>query len=690
MSKDPFLSFSLLTIPSTNNSNTSPISTSLSLPLSPSFLTSPQAPHLQASSPSLSLSASVLRETSSRTSSAQTMIRLPIRCKPPIWSLTCIALSLQETLPLVTSFSCAKERFFRATSPSTALHEFEASIELSGEGPVPLGPSSLLLRGIILRNTEYIYGIAVYTGFDTKVALNMRNPPSKMSSVERKLNWVVLMLFIALATLVITGAIVAGVLQDRDGAGQWYMGENALKSGGKVTSQSLGTFLILFSTFIPVSLFVTFEFIRVLQALFMSADFRMRTGRQKVLARATNLNEMLGEVEHVLSDKTGTLTENIMRYIACSAGAHVVPEPKDETQSDNSSTDSGRKKSKKRTNPALGDKTAVLDGNSSEEALPEYQGQSPDEVALVTSAREYGITLMTRTLDTLVIDRFGTKETYTTLAELEFNSDCKRMGMILWCPDGKIKTFTKGADTIMLKLINKDANIELIQNHIDEFAKEGLRILVFAMKELEEKDFQTWFERFQEAQNSLEDREGKNSKISAELEEGLMYVATTAVEDKLQHKVPETIKFLREAGIKLWVLTGDKRETAENIGYSANLLDRNMEVVHIAGSSSAEVQRQLNDTLDRHVLDAQTPQRRTSFSAIADLPQVGVIIDGASLHHAIEDHSDVFMALSDHTKVAICCRLTPLQKALVVRLVREKRKAMILAIGDGESMLDQE
>lgn len=619
----------------------------------------------------------------------------------------------------------------RAQKPSTALHEFEASIALSGEGPVPLGPSSLLLRGSILRNTEYIYGIAVYTGFDTKVALNMRNPPSKMGSVERKLNWVVLILFLTLAALVITGSIIAGVLQNRDGAGQWYMGENALKSGSKVSSQSLGTFLILFSTFIPVSLFVTLEFIRVLQALFMSADFRMRTGRQKVVARATNLNEMLGEVEHVLSDKTGTLTENIMRYIACSAGGQlynilkdkramhravkdgvepvkqlllvmalchsVVPEPKDETQSDNSSGDSGKKKSKKRSNPDLGDTTALLDGNSSEEALPEYQGQSPDEVALVTSAREYGITLLARTLDTLVIDRFGTKETYTTLAELEFNSDRKRMSMILRCPDGKIKMFTKGADTIMLKLLNKDANIELIQHHIDEFAKEGLRTLVFAMKELEEKEFQAWFERFQVAQNSLEDREEKTSKISAELEQDLVYVATTAVEDKLQDKVPETIKFLREAGIKLWVLTGDKRETAENIGYSANLLDRNMDVVHIAGKSSEDVQRQLNDTLDRHVLDARTPQRRTSLGAIAEMPrrlsmrqkkkveekEVGVIIDGASLHHAIEDHSEVFMALSDHTKVVICCRVTPLQKALVVRLVREKRKAMTLAIGDG-------
>ncbi|CDF39593.1 unnamed protein product [Chondrus crispus] len=613
ISKDPFPSLLRLTIPSTNNSNASPISTSLSLPLSPSFLTSPQAPICKRPPPfrrCLSWPASrkpdLHRTVASRDVAVGDivlvrkgevfpceLVLLHSALEGVIAYVSTANLDGESNLKRVIVASATAEiehpsqlpavkGKIRAQRPSTALHEFEASIELSGEGPVPLGPSSLLLRGSISRNSECIYGIAVYTGFGTKVALNMRNPPSKMGSVERKLNWVVLMLFIALATLVITGAIVAGVLQNRDGAGQWYMGENSLKSGGKVTSQSLGTFLILFSTFIPVSLFVTLEFIQVLQALFMSADFRMRTGRQKVLARATNLNEMLGEVEHVLSDKTGTLTENIMHYIACSAGGQLynilkkkramhraVKDGVEPTQSDNSSGDSGRKKSKKRTNPDLGDKTAVLDGNSSEEALPEYQGQSPDEVALVTSAREYGITFMARTLDTLVIDRFGTKETYTTLAELEFNSDRKRMSMIFRCPDGKIKMFTKGADTIMLKLLNKDANIELIQNHIDEFAKEGLRTLVFAMKELEEKDFQTWFERFQEAQNSLEDREGKNSKNSAELEEDLMYVATTAVEDKLQDKVPETIKFLREAGIKLWVWTGDKRETAQNIGYSA-------------------------------------------------------------------------------------------------------------------------
>lgn len=622
----------------------------------------------------------------------------------------------------------------RAQPPTTALYEFEGSIALPGEAPVPLDASNLLLRGSILRNTDYIYGLAVYTGFDTKVALNMRNPPSKMGNVEKKLNWVVLMLFGVLATLVIGFSIASGILQRNQGAGQWYMGVTQQnRTGTGLFVRGLGTFLILFSTIIPISLFVTLEFIRVIQSLFMAADFRMRTKGLSVAAKATNLNEMLGEVEHILSDKTGTLTENIMRYIACSAGGNiynilkhkkcmtqavsdnvtevrqlilamalchsVVPEPKDDIDIVDEAEENGKKKKQKRRGKhedALQTPVPADDEADSDDSLPEYQGQSPDEVALVTSAREYGIALLSRTLDTVLVDHFGKEESYTMLAELEFNSDRKRMSMIMRCPDGKIRMYTKGADTIMLTLVTGSADIATIQHHIDEFAKEGLRTLVFAQKELEESRFNEWFVRFNEAKSSLEDREAKVSVVSAELEQHLEYIATTAVEDKLQDRVPETIKFMREAGIKLWVLTGDKRETAENIGYSANLLDRNMDVRHIKGSTSEDIEDQLRKILDQYEHpEEDAGDRRSSVASMARRlsvfsetkkvveKELGVIIDGASLHHAIEDHSKLFMSVSDHTKVVICCRVTPLQKALVVRLVREERKSMTLAVGDG-------
>lgn len=645
----------------------------------------------------------------------------------------------------------------RAQKPSTALYDFEASVTLDDGQPSPLDASNLMLRGSILRNTDYIYGLVVYTGFETKVALNMRHPPSKLGSIEKKLNWVVLFLFAVLAVLVIAVSIAAGLLQDNYGQGQWYMGSDSERPALRLGLTSLATFLILFSTFIPVSLFVTLEFIRVFQAAFMSADYRMKTGSQSVVARATNLNEMLGEVDHILSDKTGTLTENVMRYIACSAGGSiyntlkgrrvmedaisngiepvrnlvlamalchsVVPEPKSESSANVS--DDGKKKKKRNKKAdqvdmsANGDETIVevpyegapepqsdvdngqenghFDANVSED-LPEYQGQSPDEVALVTSAREYGIALLKRGLDTVIIDRFGAKEKYTVLAELEFNSDRKRMSMVLRCPDGRVRMYTKGADTIMLTLLERGTDIATIQDHIDEFAKEGLRTLVFAMKDLGEEEFSEWFEKFQEARNSLEGRDEKVSAVSVELEQNLVYIATTAVEDKLQDMVPETIKFMREAGVKLWVLTGDKRETAENIGYSALLLDAHMDVMHIKGSNAMEVGKQLNSTLDKHIAD----ERDDSFSqgpssSLANLAhrlsarsrtrveekELGIIIDGASLKFAIEEHASLFMALSDHAKVVICCRVTPLQKALVVRLVREERQALTLAVGDG-------
>lgn len=386
----------------------------------------------------------------------------------------------------------------------------------------------------------------------------------------------------------------------------------------------------------------------------------------------------------------------------------VVPEPK-EDGSANIDELIGKKKRKRHfrrstpessggnneTNVAVA-KVNINGGDSSDNSddLPEYQGQSPDEVALVTSARTYGVALLKRSLDALVIDHFGHEETYEALAELEFNSNRKRMSMILRCPDGKIRMFTKGADTIMLKLLTEGTDLNTIQDHIDEFAKDGLRTLVFATKELSEDEFNPWFERFQKARNSLENRDEQVQTVSAEIEHDLEYIATTAVEDKLQDKVPETIKFMREAGMKLWVLTGDKRETAENIGYSANLLDRNMDVVHIEGRSSESIRKQLDDCLKRHVTDEEQ-EVRNSFNSISrrismrskkndvEEKELGIIIDGASLHFAIEDHSDLFMALSDHTKVVICCRVTPLQKALVVRLVREKRQSLTLAIGDG-------
>ncbi len=344
-------------------------------------------------------------------------------------------------------------------------------------------------------------------------------------------------------------------------------------------------------------------------------------------------------------------------------------------------------------NQALAEKVEEAD------ALPEYQGQSPDEVALVTVAREYGVALLKRTLNSMIINRFGEEEEYTVLAELEFSSDRKRMSMILKCPDGKIRMITKGADTIMIQLLADGTDLDVIQGHVDHFAKEGLRTLIFAQKTINERYFDNWYKDFVEAKNSLTDRDELVAEVSARIEQDLDFIAVTAVEDKLQDRVPETIKFLREADVRLWVLTGDKRETAENIGYSANLLDRKMAVVHIKAANEDELHEQLEQALVEYCEgDAGSRTHRRSLSNIslnlslnsfqkkkseAVEKELGIIIDGMSLKFAIEKEPERFMELADHAKSVICCRVTPLQKALVVRMVREMRQMMTLAIGDG-------
>eukprot|EP00172_Hildenbrandia_rubra_P002687 Plantae.Rhodophyta-Hildenbrandia_rubra.ctg3734.p1 GENE.Plantae.Rhodophyta-Hildenbrandia_rubra.ctg3734~~Plantae.Rhodophyta-Hildenbrandia_rubra.ctg3734.p1 ORF type:complete len:934 (-),score=194.79 Plantae.Rhodophyta-Hildenbrandia_rubra.ctg3734:3824-6625(-) len=641
----------------------------------------------------------------------------------------------------------------RAAKATPALHVFEGSLEVGGE-QMALDSANLLLRGSILRNTEYIYGLVVYTGYDTKVALNMRNPPSKLGAVEKKLNWVVIIIFVVLMLFVIAASIWSGILQGKDGEGQWYMGSFRNDSAAKIGVRGLGTFLILFATLIPISLFVTLEFVRVFQALFMQMDKKMNSKGKKMMARATNLNEMLGTIEHVLSDKTGTLTENIMRYVACTADGKiydirkdpqamttnasdsvkklvtamalchsVVPEVETKGKANDGAENGKGKKRKRRSgrkerkqSKALSEANSSGNGveeNGEEKHQREYQGQSPDEVALVNSAREYGVELLERSLNSLTINRYGSVETYDMLGELEFNSDRKRMSMILREPDKRIRILTKGADTVMIPLLKAESTEGAhIEEHVDEFAVEGLRTLIFAQKVIAEEEFAEWNTRFQAARNSLENRDQLVDELSTELEKNLEYIAATAVEDRLQDQCPETIQFLRDAGVRLWVLTGDKRETAENIGYSANLLDRRMQIIHVKAVTSEQCEHQLTDALKTHARGNQNLSRapssklfgksnagsesggRESFlyrlsSAMTrkgskmDETELAVIIDGASLALAIEHHQELFVELSDYCKTVICCRVTPMQKAQVVGMVRDVSKATTLAVGDG-------
>lgn len=622
---------------------------------------------------------------------------------------------------------------FTAPAPTDDLYSFSAVLQRQGEEPTPLSVDNLLLRGSILRNTAYVYGLVSYNGHDTKLARNMRNPPSKLGGIERMMNRVVVGLFSILAAITVVFALIAGYWQGDEGSDQWFMGEDRLLSGSEVGFRSLGTFLILFHTFVPVSLFVTLEFVRIIQGLFIGADVKMRTRGIPVKCKSNNLNESLGYVEHIFSDKTGTLTENEMRFVACSAGGIVYDERK--SPGSLASAVSNGSESVRNLVQAMALAHDVVPGVPDEiddtgvvvrdQTHQDFQGESPDEVALVEAAYVAGAELHARTSTTLVVQEswLTTMSTYRLLAKLDFTSERKRMSTVLRCPDGLIRVFTKGADVVMLNLLVRSNTFVDMSRDTDAFSKEGLRTLVFGVRVIPEDEYQRWKALYADATTAMENRREREAEVAAMIENDLEFLGVTAVEDKLQDNVPYTVKFLRDAGMRLWVLTGDKRETAENIGYSSHLLDNNMAVYHIQCESSME----LKDRLSKIQLECQagTPQngvfghlrssnrrsrdgdgppsprghhRRHSSIASENIIaaitlrsiehgeelEMGMIIDGASLSFIEgQELEELFMDVAASCKTVICARVTPIQKAMVVKLVRKHDHSSTLAIGDG-------
>jgi phospholipid-transporting ATPase len=188
----------------------------------------------------------------------------------------------------------------------------------------------------------------------------------------------------------------------------------------------------------------------------------------------------------------------------------------------------------------------------------------------------------------------------------EFDSVRKRMSVVVRFPDNNVKVLVKGADTSMLSLLKQGINDglddqlhrkirEATENHLSGYSTEGLRTLVIGSKNLADAEFIEWQEKYEEASTSMHERSAKLRQVAGLVECDLTLLGATGIEDKLQDGVPESIESLRQAGIKVWVLTGDKQETAISIGLSCRLLTQSMETIIINGSSEFECRRLLAD-----------------------------------------------------------------------------------------------
>ncbi|XP_078080641.1 phospholipid-transporting ATPase ID-like isoform X2 [Mustelus asterias] len=613
----------------------------------------------------------------------------------------------------------------KCEAPNNRLDKFRGTLTYK-ENKYSLDNEKIILRGCTLRNTEWCFGLVIFAGQDTKLMQNSGLSTLKRTNIDRLMNVLVLWIFGFLVMMCTVLAVGNSIWESYKG----YYFQVYLPWIHDPPNSSFSGFLmfwsyvIILNTVVPISLYVSIEVIRLGSSFYIDWDTKMYYPKKNTpaSARTTTLTEELGQIQYIFSDKTGTLTQNIMIFNKCTINGKMYGHVHDFSGQRTDIT--ARTEKVDFSLNSMADPKFVFYDHSLLEAvkigdpkvheffrllslchtvMPEekqkgllvYQAQSPDEGALVTAARNFGFVFRSRTPETITVVEMGETKTYELLSILDFDNVRKRMSVIVRHPDKKLYLYCKGADTIVFERLNSSSQHlrDITTSHLDEFAGDGLRTLALAYKELNEVYFENWQKRYQEASTALENRDEQLSELYEEIEMDLKLLGATAVEDKLQDGVPQTIQTLSKAKIKIWVLTGDKQETAVNIGYACNMLHEDMRKIFIIeGNNSEEVRVELRkasatmkeqDETEDEVINIKQPKKQVILPEEHVDGEYGLVINGDTLAHALEDLEVEFLKTACLCKTVICCRVTPLQKAQVVELVKKYKKAITLAIGDG-------
>lgn len=583
--------------------------------------------------------------------------------------------------------------------PNAKLYQFHAMIHFNDKKH-SLDRNSLLLAGSFLKNTQWAIGAAVYTGTDTKLRMNLMSRTYKQSTIEGKVNKYIIFVILLQLSMCTIPAVLGAFSTKLWKKHEYFETEYSSATNGFLL---FFTYFLLLNTMLPISLIVSLEIAKVFQAYFMehSLDMYSEIRDQPCKVFSSSLNEELGMVKHVFTDKTGTLTCNKMRFRFCTIGSRLYGYSLNKLETDyltpNHLEDDlygpsileftpfrmsvGKLILEVKDHKQLADQflkcmslchECIVDKDNGK-----YIGPSPDEITLLDTAKNLGY-IYQQSINKktqLKIVPYGAKvlqicEDFEKICTLEFTSDRKRNSVIFRDKGtGFVIMYCKGADNVINARLSKDnpiGNIEKISADLLTFSKKGYRTLLLAFRIISETEFLAWKVKYDEAARAIYDREERMSDLSEEIEKELILLGCTAVEDSLQEQVPDTIKDLLKAGIKVWMLTGDKLETAVNIGKTCGLVGENAYIATCKSKNPFEKLLKIEENAKNQ-------------------KEIVLVIEGQSLELVLSDHAslNLFLQISEQCKTVICCRVSPGQKQKVVKVVKNKYKHISLSIGDG-------
>lgn len=562
----------------------------------------------------------------------------------------------------------------------------------------PLTIDNTAWANTVLASNATVLAVVVYTGAQTRQALSTSPSRSKAGLLEYEINNLTKILCALTLTLSIALVAIRGI-EGRPGQ-QWYV--------------AVTRFLILFSTIVPISLRVNLDMGKSIYARFIERDQDI----PGTVVRTSTIPEELGRIEYLLSDKTGTLTQNEMDLKKIHVGtvsyaneamdevrtyvrqgfstgiandvtqtvSLVTPSSTYAPNSTGASTTRTRREIGSRVRDlvlalALCHNVTPSTDDDGGQSVTTYQASSPDEIAIVRWAESVGLRLMHRDRQNITLQSVDTSRVVVRVKILEvfpFTSAGKRMGIILQFSQGtesavspvespaEIWFYQKGADTVMTSIV---AANDWLDEETANMAREGLRTLVVGRKKLSVQQYSEFSTRYQQASTSLQNRDSRMAKIVKDyLEHNLELLGVTGVEDKLQKDVKSSLELLRNAGIKIWMLTGDKVETARCVAVSAKLVSRTQfihTITHLSTTSGSSA-----------ALDG--------LSLLRSKPETtALLIDGDSLSYFLTYYRQDFISVAVLLPAVIACRCSPTQKADIATLIRQFTRKRVLCIGDG-------